>query len=137
MGSGYELSCRYCDYRQPITLGVGMAYGSIETLLDLAPRSRRAEVQQALVAHPDGCAEFRHALYRCTGCNCRDGRFYYKVDCGGGRTLEPDYHCRHCQAPLLREPDTVDPNIPGTTDTWPCPSCGNTGLHAGLTLLWD
>jgi hypothetical protein len=137
MGSGYQLTCQHCGYQQSITLGIGMAYDSPEALLDLVPRSMRAEVQAALTAHPEGAVEYRHALYRCTGCGCRDGRFYYHLDCGGGRTLEPAYHCRHCHADLVRERDNLSPDTPGAASTWPCPRCHHTGLQYGLALLWD
>ncbi|MBI1321455.1 MAG: hypothetical protein GC168_21255 [Candidatus Hydrogenedens sp.] len=137
MGSQYDITCPECGYRQRLHLGVGMAYTSIEAVIDLVPHALREPVLQAIQQNPAGVGDFRHALYCCSDCQRRAGRFYFQVTDAGGRVIEPEYHCSRCRCTLTREAEADAPDLDDAPQDWPCPECGHQGLHSALTVLWD
>lgn len=143
MGSGIYALCQNCGYKRNFNLGVGMAYSSLENVIDLVPSKDRELVLDILRNHKVIQCAYWHRLFRCQSCNRLYGRFYVRIEYDNNKVYELKFNCSKCKTEL-QVVDAVEilENMEDELDeeglkNYPCPKCGKTELSFHMDILWD
>jgi DNA-directed RNA polymerase subunit RPC12/RpoP len=133
MGNGITVSCQTCSYKKTFMLGVGMAYSSLENVLDcVINKTVRAHIFNLLKNHYVNQEEFYRALFRCKNCDSLYERFYVELHYDDGQIFKTEFYCSKCEKPLTKVKNE-EKRIP----LLPCPNCRNKTLNVREDMLWD
>ena len=151
MGEMIEVFCQGCNYREGFSLGVGMDYFSVESVLELVHPANRKEIKGIIHNHEVLEKESCHSLFHCVKCHALYERFHvkivYKTNNGEKRTYETHHICSKCHTELtpvdsreeFDEEDTRSESeilIP-FVELLPCPQCTKKSLAIQNTGYWD
>jgi hypothetical protein len=135
VGHGLSTHCKRCGRQDTYTIGIGMAYYSLENVLNcLSPRNRE-KVKKILAEYKVDATEYEHRLYSCPTCLTLHNRFFVRMEYDGGKIFETSYRCGKCRRQLF----PVKDNKRGEIDfgSFLCKSCGQPALEGGLSIMWD
>lgn len=130
MGEGFAVTCSSCGWTREYMLGVGMAYYSLEAVLDKAVHWRqRGKMRELLEGSKPDFADYEHRLFTCPRCETLYERFYVILVKVNSVLYESRFRCPRCRGRL----------VPGDGDIarYRCRSCGEKTLRITGEILWD
>jgi hypothetical protein len=134
MGEGFSLMCTNCAHHDSFMLGVGMAYYSLENVIDCLHPAQRKRVGQIFDTRYNIQTDFYHNLYACPKCRTLHERFFVSIADNIEVIYETSFRCGKCQITLI----PIEWGE-GKMDWSPyvCKSCGEHALVESESLLWD
>ena len=151
MGEMIEIFCKECKYREGFSLGVGMDYFSVESVLELVHPANRKEIKGIIHNHEVLEKESCHTLFHCVKCNALYERFHVKIDYkthnGEQRTYETHHFCSRDHSglvPVNTSEEFDEEDYRGEHEILapfiaelPCPKCTKKSLVIQNTGYWD
>jgi hypothetical protein len=134
MGEGFSLECKNCAHHDRFMLGVGMAYYSLENVMQCLPTARRKRVRQILDTREILRTDYYYELYACPKCCTLHERFFVSIADNDGVIYETSFRCGKCRE-LLAAVEFVGEKMDWSP--YVCKSCGEHALVEGISLCWD
>jgi Zn finger protein HypA/HybF involved in hydrogenase expression len=131
MGTMLTVECSRCPYTATFYVGVGYAFGSVESILYRVHSTYIPRILAIIRQHPDHKFDVECRLYSCPKCHDLKARLYLKIEYGAGERFEIPMRCGRCRTPM-REVETSAEVL-----NVPCPECGNEGLPITEAGTWD
>lgn len=131
MGTGIRIYCRNCNYGGSFQLGVGMAFSSLETILQFLHPKKRLEISTILKNYPVYDEEYQYEIFRCPRCNRFFDRLRVSFKYDEDKTYVTKFKCTKCRKELLRI------EVIEMVQNYPCPTCMSNSLTFTQELLWD
>ena len=100
MGEGLALECKNCGHLDNFMLGIGMAYYSLENVIQCLPPARRKRVMQILDTRDYVRTDYYHELYACPKCCTLHERFFVSITDNHGIIYETSFRCGKCHGKL-------------------------------------
>ena len=138
MGHGFTITCRHCGYEKQIHLGIGFMYYSLESVMEMLPRSERKRLKDTLKKHFPieaigyDFAAYENKLYVCTQCGEFSDDLHVRIkDPLSKKIIYRTRHtCRKCKSRMKQIGETI-------FTRYPCPRCKKMTLTQGLQMMWD
>ena len=130
MGQGIVVGCGNCGREVTYALGIGMAYSSLEAVIDAEVHWRqRAKIREILkTAEPD-TEDYERRLYACPKCETLYSRFYISLRRNNARLYESMFRCPKCRVSLVPAEEDIS--------LYRCQNCGKQTLECVGHLMWD
>jgi len=111
-------------------LGLGIAYSSLEEVLDSAVHWRhREKIRMILTSTKPDMIDYEHLLMACPRCESLYSRFYVNIRKNNEVLYESRFSCPKCRTRLVSAKKSID--------EYRCRSCGQRMLEHDGDIMWD
>ena len=130
MGECIEIRCECCGHTRGFSIGVGMMYGDINSIIKRVLHSS-VKKQVIEMTELDNISSFEcsEEVYECESCDTLHNRTYFKMEYGDREVYETFFRCGQCRKSLRKATKQVD--------KYRCIKCGEYSLLKFLEILWD